>query len=103
MNKQLPIYFDTFNFQANSNLHDHNTRTGHKVHITRVNHAFATTNLRHNIIQTVNNTPENVIEKVFTYSINGMTTYAKNTLLEIMKPLVLLQIATYVNCKLSPQ
>ena len=81
VNKQLPIYFDTFNFQANSNLHDHNTRTRQKLHITRVNHAFATTNLRHNIIQTVNNTPENVIEKVFTHSINGMTTYAKKYLI----------------------
>ena len=81
VNKQLPIYFDTFNFQANSNLHDHNTRTRQQLHVTRVNHAFATTNLRHNIIQTVNNTPENVIGKVFTHSINGMTTYAKKYLI----------------------
>ena len=27
VNKQLPIYFNTFNHQANSDINDHNTRT----------------------------------------------------------------------------
>ena len=66
VNKQLPIYFNTFNRQANSDIHDHNTRIRQKLHVVRANHVFATTDLRHSIIHTVNDIPVNVIDKITT-------------------------------------
>ena len=41
--------------KAALDLHNHNTRRGHRLHIPRINHAFAQLNIRHSVIQTVTN------------------------------------------------
>ena len=55
INRQLPHYFNTFNFQDNSEIHHHDTRSRHKLHNPRTTHIFADQNLRHSVIQTINN------------------------------------------------
>ena len=54
INRQLPKYFERFIYQTNLELHNYNTRRGHRLHIPRINHAFAQLNIRHSVIQTVN-------------------------------------------------
>ena len=49
-----------------------------RLHIPRINHAFAQLNIRHSVIQTVNNMPDNVIDKIRTHNLKGFSTYAKN-------------------------
>ena len=78
INRQLPKYFECFVYQTNLDLHNYNTRRGHRLHIPRINHAFAKLNIRHSVIQTVNNMPDNVIDKIRTHNLKGFSTYAKN-------------------------
>ena len=78
INRQLPKYFERFVYQTNLDLHNYNTRRGHRLHIPRINHAFAQLNIRHSVIQTVNSIPDNVSEKIRTHSLKGFSTYAKN-------------------------
>ena len=37
INRQLPKYFERFVYQTNLELHNYNTRRGHKLHIPRIN------------------------------------------------------------------
>ena len=77
VNKQLPQYFNSFTCEANSDIHGYNTRSRNKLHIPKTNHNFAKNNLRYRIIQTLNKLPDNVIRKMYTHSIYGLTSYAK--------------------------
>ena len=77
INNKLPLYFNTFNCQRNSEIHTHNTRQRHALHITRTNHTFSQINLRYSLKQTINSVPYSVIGKVYTHSIQGVTSYAK--------------------------
>ena len=45
INRQLPKYFECFVYQTNLDLHNHNTRRGHRLNIPRINHAFAQLNI----------------------------------------------------------
>ena len=38
-------------------------------------------------------------KEIKTHSLNGFTSYAKNYVIEIIRPHVLLKTATYVECK----
>ena len=69
INRQLPKYFECFVYQTNIDLHNYNTRRGHRLHIPRINHAFAQLNIRHSVIQTVNNMSDNVIDKIRTHNL----------------------------------
>ena len=48
-----------------------------KLHTLKTNHDFAQKSLRYRIIQTINKLPDNVIGKMRTHSIYGLTNYAK--------------------------
>ena len=78
INRQLPKYLECFVYQTNLDLHNHNTRRGHRLHIPRINHAFAQLNIQHSVIQTVNIMPDNVIDKIRTHNLKGFSTYDKN-------------------------
>ena len=45
--------------------------------VPKTNHNFAQNNLRYRIIQTLNKFPDNVIRKMYTHIIYGLTSYAK--------------------------
>ena len=76
-------------------LHNHNTRRGHRLHIPRINHAFAQLNIRHSIIQTVNSMPDNVIDQIRTHNLKGFSTYAKNYFISTYETTC--EIVIYVN------
>ncbi len=83
-NGKLPVYFqhqtitnnaeidrnDThFSLKQNNEIHEHNTRSKNKLHITRTNHNFAQKCLRQNLPHTINDTPTQILNKIKTHSI----------------------------------
>ena len=78
INRQLPKYFERFVYQTNLELQNYNTRRGHRLHIPRINRAFAQLYIRHSVIQTVNSMPDNVSDKIRTHNLKGFSIYSKN-------------------------
>ena len=56
---------------------EYNTRIASDLHTFRYYHTFARKSLRHYLVQTINNTPDNVFSKFGTHSLNGFSNYAK--------------------------
>ena len=66
-------------------IHQHCTRERNNLFIPRTTHEFATKYIRHNIIETVNNTPNIILEKSFTHSLYGFSTYITNNFIRNYK------------------
>ena len=78
MHNQLPSYLQNWQLTPNANIHTHNTRRQHELHTFRTQHEFAKRCLRHNLPNTLNNTPALVIEKIITHSLSGFANYTKH-------------------------
>ena len=105
INKQLPKYFNSFTCETNSDIHGYrpNTRRRKKIHIGKTNHDFAQNNLRYRIIQTINKLPDNVIRKMYTHRIYGLTIYAKKYFISNYKTECRPTIENYYTCQCSMQ
>ena len=77
---------------TNNEKHQYNTRLASDLHTFRYHHTFARKSLRHYLVQTINNTPDNVFSKFGTHSLNGFSNYVKLH----FKMDIISQIATYV-------
>ena len=75
---KLPEYFQHFPLNYIYEVHDHFTRAQNEFHIRRTSHEFAKKSLRYLLPNTLNNTPNNIMDKVHTHSQQGYTTYIKN-------------------------
>ena len=67
----LPKYFQHFSYIHNFEIHHHYTRETSSIFIPRVNllnYAYAHKHIRHNLIQTINNTPNIIIYKIHTHT-----------------------------------
>jgi len=80
-NGSLPHYFLQNFISNNASRHQYSTRTSHRLSIPRFRHEFFRQNLRYTITQTVNTTPNIIIEKTASHSLNGYSTYTKNWIL----------------------
>ena len=78
MHNLLPSYLQNWQLTPNANIHTHNTRRQHELHTFRTQHEFAKRCLRHNLPNTLNNTPALVIEKIITHSLSGFANYTKH-------------------------
>ena len=65
-------------FQLNQDVHAYNTRQSRNIHAPRYKHSFAKNCLRFDLPNTINDTPENIREKIHTHSLQGLAKYAKN-------------------------
>ena len=96
-NKMLPEYFSSanndFNFITNSSVHNHNTRQRNMLHIARTKHKYAEKCIRHSVPITVNNTPNNIKDKIYTHSLQGFSKYIKNMYIQDYS-----DICTIQNC-----
>ena len=81
--KQLPDYFDQNLLLYNTQRHQHANRACTNVFIPRVNNEFSKRNIRFSIAKIFNNSPDIIINKIFTHSIHGFSTYRSQTTLEI--------------------
>ena len=76
-NQLLPQYLYSFDLKTNHDIHLHNTRQRHKLHITRVKHEFAKRCIRYQLPSEINLTPTLITDKINTHSFNGFSNYAK--------------------------
>ena len=75
---RLPVYLQNLKLDQNSSIHNINTRGQHNIHTTRVQHEFAKHSLRYTLPRTINNTPNIILNKIYTHSLHGFATYIKN-------------------------
>ena len=80
-NKELPVYMQNWPLIINNEIHQYNTRIASDLHTFRYHHTFAKKSLRHYLVQTINNTPDNVFSKFGTHSLNGFSNYVKLNLI----------------------
>ena len=76
-NQLLPQYFYSFDLKTNHDIHLHNTRQRHNLHITRVKHKFAKRCIRYQLPSEINLTPTLITDKINTHSFSGFSNYAK--------------------------
>lgn len=76
-NNRLPHFFNSFTLTSNRQMHGYNTRRTSYA-ISRVNHEFAKSSLRHSLVTLLNQTPSLIKDKVETHSYHGFHTYVKN-------------------------
>lgn len=78
VNGRLPHYFSQIPFHSISQIHKYNTRSPTNLYKTRARHEFAKKCIRHELVCTINSTPDIVKEKCHTHSLHGFSTYVKN-------------------------
>ena len=78
----LPNYIQNWPLFQNSSIHNHNTRGANALHKNRCSHVFAQKSLKLNITNIVNGTPDIILDKIDTHSLNGFTNYVKLFLLQ---------------------
>ena len=77
INNQLPEYFRNFQIKTSSEIHNYNTRNRNYLFKERTNLGSTRKCIRYEIIDTLNNIPNNVLDKVFSHSKAGFASYAK--------------------------
>ena len=78
----LPVYLLNWNIIPNYNIHSHDTRKATNIHTSMTRHEFAKKSLKHNLPHTINDTPELVLEKIITHSLQGFAYYLKTYMLQ---------------------
>ncbi len=81
-NGKLPCYLSKLLFIRNTIIHGYDTRINHNIHLLKPNHEYAKKCIRNNIPLLVNNTPNNILEKIHTHSLQGFSTYVKHCYIE---------------------
>ena len=74
---RLPVYLQHLKMDQNSSIHNIKTRGQHNIHTTRVQHEFAKHSLRYILPRTINNTPDIILNKIYTHSLHDFATYIK--------------------------
>ena len=74
-NNNLPNYIQNWPLFQNSNIHNHNTRGANALHKNKCSHVFAQKSLKLNITNIVNGTPDIILDKIDTHSLNGFRAY----------------------------
>ncbi len=82
-NNLQPYYLQHLQFITN--IHSYATRSQDKIHQWIPMHDYDRKSVHYNIPSTVNNTLINIIEKVYTHSIEGFSNYVKLNLLQSYK------------------
>ena len=72
---RLPVYLHNLKLDQNSSINNINTRGQHNIHTTRVQHEFAKHSLRYTLSRTINNSPNIILNKIYTHSLHGFATY----------------------------
>ena len=81
INKQLPEYFYNIPYTNTFEIHQYDTRDKNRLFMSRNNHVFANKCIRYSMIRTVNNSPNDITDKVHTHSLYGFSSYIKQYLL----------------------
>ncbi len=68
-NDKLPDYLANLPLNTNTSIHSHATRTQNKIHLFKPNHEYAKHCIRYDIPTVINSTPNNIIAKIYTHSL----------------------------------
>ena len=71
VHRKVHEYFYQLPFYVNHGVHDHYTRQQQNLHICVVKHTFAKKCIRYSLPNLINETSLNIIDKVYTHSVNG--------------------------------
>ena len=82
VNNMLPCYFMEMDLKQSTEIHHHNTRNSKNLFHIRTNKHSTDNSIRHQVIQTVNNTSDMIITKINTHSLHGFNRYIKIKILE---------------------
>ena len=82
VHRKVPEYFYQLPFYANHEVHDHYTRQQQNLHICVAKHTFAKKCIRYSLPNLINETSSNIIDKVYTHSVNGFKQYVKKCMIQ---------------------
>ena len=74
---QLPSYLQSFAYTFRMDIHEYNTRNKTALNTGQVRIKAAQNSIRNMTSKIVNTTPDIIINKIFTHSLHGFTTYVK--------------------------
>ena len=74
---QLPFYLQSFVFNRRSDVHSYETRNKLALNTNKVNTKSAEQSIRNVTPKLINDTPSIITDKIFTHSLQGFTSYAK--------------------------
>ncbi len=74
-------------------FHSHTTKIQNKIHLFKPNHQFAKNCIRYDIATVINSTPNNIIAKLYTHSLQGLSGYIKQHFLQSYQ-----KSCTIINC-----
>ncbi len=75
-NSKIPCYLSRIPFIGNTSIPDYDTRTKHKIHPLKPNHEYKKKCIQNNISLLVSSTPNYILEKIHTHSLQGFSTCA---------------------------
>ncbi len=78
----MPHYLQSQPFNPNTETHNHATRAQHNIHQLLSKHVFANICVRFDIPMTINNSPNSILDKINTHSLQGFSGYIKAHFLE---------------------
>lgn len=85
VNGKLPAYLQSIHFELRNQVHDYNTRQANEHNVQGTKHKYANQSLRHAIPTTLNDTPPEIQQKIYSHSISGLSFYFKNYAIKCYK------------------
>jgi len=76
-NNKLPHYLQSLPFHPNTETHNYATRIQHNIHQPFTKHAFAKNCIRSDIPNIINISPNSILDKIYTHSLQGFSGYIK--------------------------
>ena len=78
----LPNYLQNMPFISNFYRHEHNTRHAQDIHRSLAKHEFAKKCIRFHLPHVINSTPNIILDKINTHSLQGFAYYIKKYMLQ---------------------
>ena len=82
VHREVPEYFYQLPLYANHEVHNHYTRQQQNLHICVAKHTFARKCIRYSLPNLINETSSDIIDKVFTHSVNGFKLYVEKCIIQ---------------------
>jgi hypothetical protein len=92
-NGNLPYYLVHLPFPTQADIHDHLTRGQYQLRTVKPHHEYARYCIRYQIPIVINSTPNEILTKITTHSLEGFRKYIKHTMIQSYQ-----EVCTIQNC-----
>ncbi len=89
----LPHYLQNLPISPATDTHDYATRTKHNIWLMKTDHAYAKHCIRVNLPKVINSSPSQILDKIYTHSLQGFSGYIKLKCIKSYK-----ETCSIVNC-----